>query len=324
METIHAIEILATYFIQGLGTWLVPVMEFFSFCASEEFFMLVVPILYWCLDSAVGMRVGVVVMMSSSVVDFTKMACQLARPYWIFPKVHAYALETSFGLPSGHTQKAVAVWATLATSFKKKWLWIVSIFMIIMIALSRIYLGVHFLSDILAGLVISILFLVLYMKFEAPVARWAKKQPLWIIALASLAVSLAPILISAAIRNANAGWQVPAGWLVTDIDPFNLEGILTLNGTLFGMLLGYAWIKRAGGFKVPGTPVQLVLRYVLGVAGVFIIRYGLKFIFPESPDFFGYTLRFIRYGLIGLWVTGVAPIIFIKLKLSQRERPLSG
>ncbi len=207
-----------------------------------------------------------------------------------FPKVHAYALETSFGLPSGHTQKAVAVWATLATSFKKKWLWIVSIFMIIMIALSRIYLGVHFLSDVLAGLVISILFLVLYMKFEAPVVRWAKKQPLWIIALASLAVSLAPILIGAAIRNANAGWQVPAGWLVTDIDPFNLEGILTLNGTLFGMLFGYAWIKRTGGFKVPGTPVQLVLRYVLGVAGVFVIRYGLKFIFPESPDFFGYTL----------------------------------
>jgi membrane-associated phospholipid phosphatase len=324
METIHAIEILVTYFIQGLGTWLTPVMEFFSFCASEEFFMLVVPVLYWCIDSAVGMRVGVVVMMSSSVVDVTKMACQLGRPYWLFPKVHAYALETSFGLPSGHTQKAVAVWATLATSFRKKWLWIVSVIMIIMIALSRIYLGVHFITDVLAGLAISILFLVLYMKLEAPVVRWAKDQPLWIIALVSLAVSLAPILLDGVIRHANAGWQVPTGWLVTDIDPFSLEGILTLNGTLFGMLFGYAWIKRTGGFKVPGTPIQLLLRYVLGVAGVFVIRYGLKFIFPETLDFFGYTLRFVRYGLIGLWVTGLAPILFIKLKLSQRERLPSG
>jgi len=324
METIHAIEILVTYFIQGLGTWLTPVMEFFSFCASEEFFMLVVPVLYWCIDSAVGMRVGVVVMMSSSVVDVTKMACQLGRPYWLFPKVHAYALETSFGLPSGHTQKAVAVWATLATSFRKKWLWIVSVIMIIMIALSRIYLGVHFLTDVLAGLAISILFLVLYMKFEAPVVRWAKDQPLWIIALVSLAVSLAPILLDSVIRHANISWQVPAGWLVTDIDPFSLEGILTLNGTLFGMLFGYAWIKRTGGFKVPGTPIQLLLRYVLGVAGVFVIRYGLKFIFPETLDFFGYTLRFVRYGLIGLWVTGLAPILFIKLKLSQREHLPSG
>jgi hypothetical protein len=299
-------------------------MEFFSFCASEEFFMLVVPVLYWCVDSAVGMRVGVVVMMSSSVVDIAKMACQLARPYWLFPKVDTYALETSFGLPSGHTQKAVAVWATLAASFRKKWLWILSILMIALIALSRIYLGVHFLSDILAGLVVSILFLVVYLKLEAPVVRWAKNQSLWKIALLSLIICLAPILIAAAIRDANTGWLVPAAWLVTDIDPFSLEGILTLNGTLFGMLFGYAWIKRKGGFKVPGTPVQLVLRYALGVAGVFIIRYGLKFIFPETLDIFGYALRFIRYGSIGLWVTGLAPLLFIKLKLSQRERPSSG
>jgi|WetSurSiteA1Bulk_404760.scaffolds.fasta_scaffold34700_1 membrane-associated phospholipid phosphatase len=324
MDTIHEIEILVTYFIQGFGSWLLPVMQFFSFCATEEFFMLVVPILYWCIDSAVGMRVGVVVMLSSSVIDITKMVCQLARPYWIFPKVQAYAVETSFGLPSGHTQKAVALWATLAVSFRKKWLWILSIFMIVLIALSRIYLGVHFLSDVLAGLVITILFLVIYMKYEAPVVRWAKNQPLWIIALVSLVVCLIPILLAVTIRNANSNWQVPTGWLVTDIDPFNLEGILTLNGTLFGMLFGYAWIKRTGGFKIQGTPVQLLLRYILGVAGIFVIRYGLKLVFPESPDFFGYTLRFARYGLIGLWVTGLAPILFNKLKLSQKEQFPSG
>lgn len=318
MDTIHEIEILVTYFFQGMGSWLLPVMEFFSFCATEEFFMLVMPILYWCIDSAIGMRVGVVVMMSSSVVDVIKMACHLGRPYWMFPKVRAYAVETSFGLPSGHTQKAVAVWATMATSFKKSWLWIISIIMISMIALSRIYLGVHFLSDVLMGLVISVLLLILYLGLEGPVVCWAKRQPMWIIILASLMACLVPILISAAIRNMNADWQVPRDWLVTDIDPFSLEGTLTLNGTLFGMLVGYAWLMRAGGFQTSGSPLQLILRYLLGVAGIFVIRYGLKYVFPESGDWGGHALRFIRYGIIGLWVTALAPLLFIRLKLSQK------
>ncbi len=318
MDTFHLIEITVTYFIQNLGTWLLPIMGFFSFCATEEFFILVMPILFWCIDAAIGMRVGVVVLMSSSLVEITKMAFQLGRPYWIFPKVRTYALESSFGLPSGHAQKAVAVWATLASSFRKNWLWILSIFVIFMISLSRIFLGVHFLSDVLTGLAISILFLFLYLKLEAPVTRWAKKRPMWVITLVSLIVSVVPVLIAAAIRAANAGWQIPAGWLVTNIDPFNPEGTLTLNGTLFGLLIGYVWLVRSGGFKTGGTPGQLVLRYFLGIAGIFAIRYGLKFIFPETLDFLGFTLRFIRYGLIGLWVSALAPFAFIKLGLSEK------
>jgi membrane-associated phospholipid phosphatase len=318
MDAIHLIEITVTYFIQNLGIWLKPIMQFFSNCATEEFFILLMPILYWCVDTAIGMRVGVVVLMSSSLVEITKMACRLGRPYWIFPKVKAYALESSFGLPSGHAQKAVAVWATLAASFRKRWLWILSIIMIFMISLSRIFLGVHFLSDVLAGLVISILFLLLYLRLEAPVTRWANKQSLWVIALVALAACVVPILITAAIRAANAGWQIPAGWLVVDIDPFSLEGTLTLNGTLFGILVGYAWLMRSGSFKIGGTPLQLVLRYFLGVAGILAIRYGLKYVFPETPGFLGFTLRFIRYGLIGLWVSALAPFAFIKLKLSQK------
>ncbi|MGB8251721.1 MAG: phosphatase PAP2 family protein [Anaerolineaceae bacterium] len=318
METVWSIEVLVTYFIQGMGMWLLPIMKFFSECATEEFFILVMPILYWCVDTAIGMRVGVVIMLSSSLVDILKMAFRFPRPYWLFSKVHSYTQETSFGLPSGHTQKAVAVWGTMAASFKKTWLWIVSIFMIIMIAVSRLYLGVHFLSDIVSGLLVGILFLVVYMKLETPVVRWAGKQSLWTIAITSLSVSLIPILVVAVIRNANAGWQIPTGWLVSNIDPFNMEGIITLNGTQFGMLFGYAWLHRKSRFEIKGTGLQLFSRYILGIAGIFAIRYGLKFIFPETTDLFGYSLRFIRYGFIGLWVTALAPFLFIKLKLSQK------
>ena len=318
MEAIWPIEILVTYFIQGLGDWLLPIMQFFSFTATEEFFMLVMPILYWCIDTTVGMRVGVVIMMSSSLVDIVKMICQFPRPYWLFSKAQAFAQETSFGLPSGHAQKVVALWGTMAVSFKKSWFWVLSILMVIMIALSRLFLGVHFLSDVLTGLVITILFLIIYMKLETPVVHWVKKQSLLTIAIVSLLVTIIPVFIVAIIRNANIDWQIPATWLVENIDPFNMEGILTINGTLCGMLIGYTWLCRTGGFKMKGSPVHLVLRYILGVTGILVIRYGLKLIFPETADFWGSSLRFIRFGVIGLWLTALAPFVFIKLKLYQK------
>jgi membrane-associated phospholipid phosphatase len=319
MEAIWPIEILVTYFLQGTGSWLLPIMQFFSFIATEEFFMLIMPILYWCIDSAIGMRVGVVIMMSSSIVDVLKMAFRFPRPYWIFTKVHSYAQETSFGLPSGHAQKATALWGTMAVSYKETWLWVLSFLMVIMIALSRLYLGVHFLSDVVTGLLLSALFLVIYLKLETPVVNWAKKQPLSIIAVVSLVVTLIPVLVAAFLRNTAATWQIPASWLVKDADPFNMEGILTINGTLFGMLVGYAWLYRSGGFTIKGTPLQYFLRYLLGVTGILTIRYGLKFVFPETADLLGYSLRFVRYCLIGGWLTALAPFLFIKLKLSKKQ-----
>ncbi len=61
------------------------------------------------------------------------------------------------------------------------------------------------------------------------------------------------------------------------------------------------------------------MRYLLGVAGVLIIRYGLKFIFPDGETVLAYFLRYLRYTLIGFWVAGGAPWTFIRLKLAEKK-----
>ena len=37
---------------QSLGGWLAGPMKFFSFLGSEDFFLLALPLVYWCLDAA--------------------------------------------------------------------------------------------------------------------------------------------------------------------------------------------------------------------------------------------------------------------------------
>lgn len=71
----------------------------------------------------------------------------------------------SWGFPSGHTSNAVALWGSLSLFFKKTWIGLTAIAMIIFIPLSRIYLGLHFLADLLGGYLIGLFIVLLFYKF---------------------------------------------------------------------------------------------------------------------------------------------------------------
>ena len=47
---------------------------------------------------------------------------------------------------------------------------------------------------------------------------------------------------------------------------------------------------------------------------------GLDMIFPEGDDLVALLIRYLRYALVGLWVAGLAPLVFIKLQLAKPSR----
>ena len=69
------------------------------------------------------------------------------------------------GFPSGHASIAIVFWGALAILFQKRWLSILSLFLMILIPFSRIYLGVHFLADVLGGVVLGALLLAVFYRF---------------------------------------------------------------------------------------------------------------------------------------------------------------
>ena len=74
--------------LQGLGTWLETPMKIFSFLGTEDFFMVVLPVIYWCLDINLGMQVAVIIMFSNSINCFFKFAFHGPRPYWYLSLIH--------------------------------------------------------------------------------------------------------------------------------------------------------------------------------------------------------------------------------------------
>ncbi|MBI5841537.1 MAG: phosphatase PAP2 family protein [Chloroflexi bacterium] len=309
--------------IQGMGAWLQAPMQFFTSLGYEDFYLLLLPILYWCVDSRLGLRVGLILIASSGLNNLFKLAFTGPRPYWVSTQVQPYSAESSFGIPSGHAQNAVSVWGMMAAYIRKPWAWITAIALMFLIGFSRLYLGVHFPHDVFAGWLIGAVILTLFINLWNSLSARIQKMTLGGQILLAFAVSMTFVLIGGLLANGLRGFVLPAEWMENALragpepDPVSLDGILTSAGTLFGLSVGAAWIMSMGGFQAEGPVWKRALRYVVGLVGVVIFWMGLGAVFPRQEELISYILRFLRYTLVGFWVTGGAPWLFFRFNLAS-------
>jgi membrane-associated phospholipid phosphatase len=310
--------------VQGLGEWLQAPMQFFSFLGTENFYLLLMPVVVWCVDFSLGLRVGLMLLLSGSLNTILKLAFHDPRPFWISRQVRGYAYESSFGIPSGHAQNAVAIWGLVAARIRKNWVWITAIVVMALIGFSRAYLGVHFPTDVLVGWLIGAIVLILFLGLDQPISTWLANLSFGQVGVVLFVLSAVIIASGALIINRleALGWVLPRSWQenavaafpdLDPIDPAGLSGLITAGAGLFGYGMGAAWISRRGGFDASGSLKNLTYRYGLGLAGVLILAYGLGAVFPEGENLAAYLLRFLRYALVTGWISGLAPFLFIRL-----------
>ncbi len=328
METITQFELTITPWFQSLGDWLTPVMKFFSFLGTEEFFLAVIPLLFWCVDSRLGLRVAVMLILTNTVKPALKLAFHSPRPYWVDPQVRALAPESSFGLPSGHAQDAASLWGLVIVSLRRRWVTVAAVIVILMIGLSRIYLGVHFARDVLAGWAVGMVLVALFGRLERPVSAWYGRINFAGKSLLALGAAAAILLIGYAARLSLGGWAVPQEWASNaalqwpgdPINPLDMEGFTTIAAIAFGMIFGLGLLSLTHTrLRSGGSWLQLTGRYLSGMVGLLALYLGLRMIFPAEPEAVGQAFRFVRYALIGVWVTFGAPWVFIRFRLMPAD-----
>ena len=125
---------------------------------NELFYLILFPFLLWCIDFYLGIKVGIIFLLSVLANTEIKEIFQQPRPFDILPEIQkAYA--SGYGFPSGHAQSSVVVWSSITYWKKQTWIRNLSILLILLIGFSRIYLGVHFPTDVLGGWLIGWLIL---------------------------------------------------------------------------------------------------------------------------------------------------------------------
>lgn len=323
METLINFFLPISIYFQSSPTWLVSILKGITFLGNTEFYLIIMPALFWCIDATLGIRTGIMLLISGGLNSILKFAFQWPRPFWVTTRVTNLAEGTGFGFPSGHAQNAASVWGLIGSSRPQKWFrWMVGL-IIILIGFSRIVLGVHFTHDVLVGWLVGALLLGIFLKFEGSVASWFKAQsiPVQILALV-LATSLFLIPAILIVPPFNPP-PVPQAWIQGAgevIEPYHYEGLLTTAGSFFGLGLGVIFLVRGGGFNAGGPFWQRGIRYLVGLVGVLALYLGLGSVFPDEVDLISYSLRFVRYFLIGFWISYGAPKLFGALKLAEGKQ----
>ncbi len=327
MENIFALGLQIILWFQHLGAWLTPIMKLFTFIGSVQFYILAISVIFWCVDATLGLRLGLFLMVNALVNAAIKVGIHSPRPYWYSREVTVRGgAENTFGAPSGHAQNSVVFWGTIADRIKLRLVWIIAVIMMILIGLSRIYLAVHFPDDVLLGWLIGPILLWVLLRFEEPVISWLNhyKTVVQLLLIFLFTMILLVIIIIAHLALGN--WSVPPLWISNaqqsfpaepPINPLSYHDSILSIAAFFGLAAGWIWMSRQGGFSTRGAWYILVLRYIVGIIGVAILYIGVSRIIPAAETIVSYILIYLQFALVGFWITGLAPWLFIKLKLAN-------
>jgi len=274
--------------------------------ASEEFFLIVLPIILWCYDVLVGTRLVVIFLLSAYANGVLKDLVHTPRPYLVDTRVRALMAGTGGGYawPSGHTQNATVFWLFVAAQFRR-WrvlAWGVAIVAVALVGLSRMYLGLHWPEDVLGGLLVGVVALLVA---GAGLRAWDRQGwtvPLWLGIAISVLAPLALVVVSPLF-----------------VTPGTMETAARALGVIAGLGLGHVLERRYLGFGPRGVAWwKHLLKIVIGLGGLFILRLALKpvlaLVLPPDAE------AFVRYGLIGFWCGLGAPATFVLLRLAPRQK----
>jgi len=266
-----------------------------TFLGNLEFFLILMPLIYWCIDRRLGARLLILFLISAYINAVAKVIAAQPRPFHYDPRVKALVRAGGGGLPSGHTQSAVVVWGYLASQVRRPMLWVLAGFLMIGIPVSRLYLGVHFPTDLLGGYLLGVLLLLLYLQFVSNVAAWlVQKGLVWQVGLAAGL----PILFTC---------STPKGSF------YALNAASVLLGFAPGIILERRWVRFSSG----GRLSKRILRFIPGFMVLIGIWMGLRIAFAGMEPV--WVFRVVRYGLAGWWCAFGAPWLFVRFGLAETD-----
>jgi membrane-associated phospholipid phosphatase len=294
------------------GPVLTTLMRAVTSLGGAYFYLVLLCIIFWCIDEKKGLRLGLLLMVSVWINLVFKYLLKQPRPFNLDPSV-GLAFESSYGIPSGHAQMSLVFWVYMAVwgraSFKrfKTLITAGAVFIMLLIAFTRLYLGVHFPTDILAGWVLGGIILGMYFLTEKRLS----------------------VLFASAGRRPGNFCLAAAVFLMILL----YDGDRRLPAILLGFGLGYSLMRASFPFDarrmVKGRRSLLPgLRCLLGAAGTAALYLGLRLVLPGEDSLFAalplwgraspyYELgSFIRYGILGLWISAGAPRLFLRLGLA--------
>ncbi len=257
-------------------------MRFITEFGDIMFFIVLGVVLFWCIDKQFAYKLMSTLLFSATINGAFKFFTNKNRPYEDGAKPILQETEGS-SMPSGHSQNiATASTMMIKEYYPIKWVRWPFIALVILVPFSRMYLGQHYLDDVIVGIVlgvaIGVLGIILYAKFPN------KEEYIGFI--------MSPIVIILMI-------------LIPE------KQVFVGGGAYLGLVLGYYFEKKYVQFDVKASLKVNILKVVIGLVVALILLEGLKVIFNLFGEYFIFVA--IRYFLVAAWASLGAPALFKKI-----------
>lgn len=271
----HSIEL---QIIQSIQQFRTPAFDaFFKFLDlfdKQEFFFVLIPAFWLGKGWKTGFRLFYILFLSSLTNHALKEFFLSPRPFHLDPNLGVIQVN-GYGFPSGAAQTVILLSGILLTQWKSTWKWSVALLYILFVSFSRVYLGIHFPTDIVAGWVVGFGLWFLYAYVRPLIEKQLEKLKPFSLLLLS---QLTPLLL--------IFWQ-------------HSPSTIRIGGCAMGMGVGL-FINNACGWYLPSssTKNEFALRALVGVVGTFLCY----FLIAKLPIPHSLLTMCLQFFVLGLWV----------------------
>ena len=269
------------------------VFEIITMLGEEVIVVLILSLIYFIFDKMLAKKIFFTIITSMNINGVVKNIARVSRPFANGEVTPVKAdTATGYSFPSGHTQN-FSTWSTaFAIQFKKWWGFVIAGVLIILVGFSRMYLGVHYPSDVIFG------------------------------ALFGIGTAIGMGFLFDKVKNKQLLYLIAAGVFI----PFFVYFLISPNELYadffktYGMMLGLVFIEwfdnKFVNFDNTAPIWKKIIRFVVGVGLALAVKSLLKLTY-ESLTILPLVLVLdsIRYFLLVAISFGLWPLIFKKINL---------
>ena len=240
----------------NLGPGAISFLSLLSMFGEQLLMVVIIGFLYWSWDKEFGKFVGLNLLVANVWNPLIKNIFLRLRPYFVSDRIDLLRLiDTSadkydvaaqgYSFPSGHSSGAVSLYGSLAAHEKKnRLLLVIAILLPLLVGFSRVVVGAHYPTDVLAGWLLGLLVVLLIPWLQRKIKnRWLLYGLLFLIAL-------------------------PGFFYCTSDDYF------TSFGMLLGLMLAFPFEEKYVRFENTRSPIRCILRVIGGPSDPHPALYG--------------------------------------------------